>query len=56
MDRLAWLREAQRLERKWDNIAGADNCPARKKLEPLIREARRNYDALTAEFIKGGEK
>jgi hypothetical protein len=54
VSRLDWLAEAQRLERLWDNVAGADNCPARRALVPQIKAVRAEYDRMTREFIVGG--
>lgn len=51
MTRLEHLREAIRLERLWDNTAGADNCPQRKALKKLIKPHREAYERMTKEEI-----
>ena len=56
MDRLEHLKEAQRLERLWDNVAGEDNDPRRKALEPRIKFHRSEYERMTYEAIHGTQK
>ena len=52
MDRLEHLAAAIKLERLWDNVAGPDNHPERKALEPQIKHHRKEYERMTEDFIK----
>ena len=53
--RLWHLEQAIKYERKWDNVAGGDNCPERKALMKDIAYHRERYDALTKILIETGE-
>ena len=52
MDRLEHLAAAVKLERLWGNVAGPDNHPERKALEPQIKHHRKEYERMTEDFIK----